>query len=254
MSRPTYLLVHGWGADHRAWEDVQRLLVRRARVFAPDLPGHGGCTSVRGAVTGGLTVADFSRALTETLEMAGGPPVVAVGHSMGAQAVVALAVARPDLVGAVAVVDPAYGADEAEMMRAPEVLADLRVRGTAAGVEFVDRAFPAREPEGLWRSVREQMSCTGGEVLADLYESMYLGELSMGPRRGTRSWLEQVRKPVLSLYSTRPAADFAGTLPWPAGSRIEVWPGMTHYLHQQQPSRFVRLLETWALPSGGVCG
>jgi pimeloyl-ACP methyl ester carboxylesterase len=230
------LLVHGWGADHRSWDEIAKLVEPWADVVAPDLAGHGEEAEERGLTVDRL-VDDLAADLSE--------PVVAVGHSMGGQVVARLAVRYPSLVRAIVVIDPAYGADDAEMERCPAALADLRERGTESGVDFVDRAFASAFGSTLHLAARDQMARTPGVVLADLYESMYLAPGSIGARPATRAFLPTVVKPCLSLYSTEYAASFARSLPWPPSSTIEVWPGTTHYLHQEHPDRFANLLITW---------
>lgn len=148
------------------------------------------------------------------------------------------------------VIDPAYGADDAEMRQCPAVLADLRTRGTDAGVDFVDRAFAGALGSALHESARTRMSHTPGPVLADLYESMYLSPGSIGSGQAARAFLPTIGKPCLSLYSTEYAADFARSIGWPPGSAIEVWPGTTHYLHQEDPARFAKLVRTWLTTPG----
>lgn len=232
MGRTRLLLVHGWGADRRSWDAIAGLVKPWAGVLAPDLAGHGEAVPATG-----LTIDRLADDLTELV--GDGGPVVAVGHSMGGQVVASLAVRYPELVRAIVVIDPAYGADDAEIAHCPDVLAELRQRGSEAGAEFVDRALAGN---ALHEEVRAQMARTPGPVLADLYESMYLAPGSIGARAATRAFQPKLTQPCLSLYSTEYAADFALSLSWPAGSAIEVWPGATHYLHQQYPHRFAELL------------
>lgn len=228
------LLVHGWGADRRSWDDF----ALGPEVSAPDLLGHGERAD---QADPGLTIGELVRDLvTDLVE-----PVVAIGHSMGGQVVTKLAVEHPSLVRAIVVIDPAYGADEAEMRQCPAVLADLRTCGTEAGVAFVDRAFAASPGAPVHKSARAQMSRTPGPVLADLYHSMYLAPDGIGSRPAAREYLTKLDKPCLSLYSTEYAADFTRSLSWSPGSAIEVWPGTTHYLHQEHPRRFARLVTSW---------
>lgn len=236
MSGARLLLVHGWGADRQSWDEIAKLTAPWADVVAPDLPGHGARTD-EDHLTVERLVDDLAVSLTE--------PVVAVGHSMGGQLVAWLAVRYPSVVQRIVVIDPAYGADDAEMERCPAVLADLRTRGSASGVEFVDRAFADASGSTLHLDARAQMARTPGPVLADLYESMYLAPGSIGSRPAARAFLPSVGKPCLSLYSNEYAAGFARTIPWAPGSTIEVWPGTTHYLHQEHPERFANVLRSW---------
>lgn len=235
------LLVHGWGADRHSWDPIAALVSRWAEVLAPDLAGHG---ELAADAPAGLTIDDL---VTQLADLAGtGEQVVAVGHSMGGQVVAKLAVQHPDLVRVIVVIDPAYGADQAEVERCPDVLAALRSLGSIVGVEFVERAFAGADAGALQVETRDQMSRTPGPVLADLYESMYVAPGSIGPRPATSAFLRKVGKPCLSLYATEAAADFARTVNWPPGSLIEVWPGTTHYLHQEHPARFSELLRRWS--------
>ena len=236
MTRSRLLLVHGWGADRRSWDEIAKLVEPWADVLAPDLAGHGERTD-DGELTVERLVDDLAGGLSE--------PVVAVGHSMGGQLVTWLAVRYPSLVQRLVVIDPAYGADDAEMDQCPAVLEDLLTRGSESGVEFVDRAFADAHGSGLHLDARAQMAVTQGPVLAGLYESMYLASGSIGSRPAARAFLPTVGKPCLSLYSNEYAAAFARSIPWPPGSTIEVWPGTTHYLHQQHPDRFAELLRAW---------
>lgn len=230
------LLVHGWGADRQSWNEIIKLVEPWADVLAPDLAGHGERTDEHDLTVDAL-VDDLAAGLTE--------PVVAVGHSMGGQLVAWLAVRYPSLVDRIVVIDPAYGADDAEMDRCPAVLEELRTRGAESGVEFVDRAFADAYGSPLHLDAREQMARTPGPVLADLYQSMYLAPGSIGARPAARAFLPTVGKPCLSLYSNEYAAAFARSIPWAPGSTIEVWPGTSHYLHQQHPDRFAELLRSW---------
>jgi pimeloyl-ACP methyl ester carboxylesterase len=147
-------------------------------------------------------------------------------------------------VRAVAVVDPAFGADEHELAGCPAQFADLRRRGAEAAAEFVDRACDPRRVPALWRDARRQMLATSGEVLAGLYRSMYLDDGAIGGRTAAAACLERLRVPVLALYSNGPAATWARSLALPPGSRVLTWPGRSHYLHQEDPAAFCELLLT----------
>lgn len=101
---PTFLLVHGVGLSHRSLSRLAAPLRQHGEVLAPDLPGHGRSPRPDRRPT----IADAAAAVGDGLarrRRASGP-VVAVGHSLGAQVVVELAVARPDLVDALVLVAP----------------------------------------------------------------------------------------------------------------------------------------------------
>ena len=79
----TFVLVHG--AWHGAWQwrDIVPLLEAAGhRVLTPELPGHGEDR----APVAEMTLANYARAVQETIDGAG-EPVILVGHSMGGMVV-----------------------------------------------------------------------------------------------------------------------------------------------------------------------
>lgn len=100
--RPPAVLVHGIGMSHRYFARLHALLAEHAPVVSVDLPGFGETPTPRADVD----IAVMAHALGEVIAREGLPPVVLVGHSMGAQWVVELALQRPDLVAHVVVIGP----------------------------------------------------------------------------------------------------------------------------------------------------
>jgi len=225
---PVLLLVHGWGGDRRAWGPIAGDLARRFRVIAVDLRGHGSSAAPRH----GYRPADLAADLTGLVP----GPVIAVGHSMGAQVVTALAVEHPGLVRALVVIDPAYGADEAEERTFAARLAALEAEGPAAAV---------RQLGDLPRAIRDQLLATPGHVLARCYEGMYLAPDAFGARPAAEKYLARRECPVLCLRSQSEPAAWEAGLPAPAGSKVVVWEGTGHFLHTERPREFVELLGSW---------
>ncbi|RVX41593.1 pimeloyl-ACP methyl ester carboxylesterase [Nonomuraea polychroma] len=219
---PPLLLVHGWGGDHRVWDTLD---FGARRVIAVDLRGHGKSP----APAAGYTPADLAGDLLPLIE----EPVVAVGHSMGAQVVTALAVEHPSAVRAMVVVAPAYGADEAEERLIPGRLAALRADGAAAA---------SRQLGPLPVAVREQLLATPGHVLAECYAGMYTLPESFGVRRRSERYLARRICPVLAVHNVPQAARWEAGLPAHPHSRTVVWPEAGHFLHLEQPERFVELV------------
>jgi len=87
---PTVLLVHGWEDDHLSWAPlIDKLVARRYRVLALDLPGHGRSPS---KLTGIPMLAEGIAALGREAELLGATPIHAtVAHSLGATATVVAA-------------------------------------------------------------------------------------------------------------------------------------------------------------------
>src|SRR2546429_1987068 len=94
---PPLLLVHGLGGAASNWTELAPLLARRHRLLVPDLPGHGGSSSLP-AVSGLEPYADRVAAV---MEREGMLPAPVVGHSLGGMVVVRLALRHPQAVEAI---------------------------------------------------------------------------------------------------------------------------------------------------------
>lgn len=94
-SRPAIVFAHGFGLDQTTWHYQWTGLSDRYRCVLFDFRSHGG--SAR-AVGGDVSPAAFGNDLVAVLDgVSTGGPVLVVGHSMGAVAVLAIAESRPDL-------------------------------------------------------------------------------------------------------------------------------------------------------------
>lgn len=101
------VFIHGWSAFKEIWWSALVAIAPFAQGFAPDLPGHGGSMQHPARDMAGIAgvLADFCRARGLTA-------VTLVGHSMGGNIAVELALARPDLVRRLVLVNPALQGSE----------------------------------------------------------------------------------------------------------------------------------------------
>ncbi|WP_329071328.1 alpha/beta fold hydrolase [Streptomyces sp. NBC_01429] len=246
---PPLLLVHGWGGDGEEWRPHLRAWAGR-RVLVPDLRGHGRSAEPHD----GYGPRDFAADLAALLDALGTGPVIAVGHSMGGQVVTALAVEHPLLVRALVVLDPAYGADEAEIARLPAEQEALRAEGTPWAVRFVGGAFRP----GTYAEPRARhellMGAMDPAVLLRCRDGMYRAPDAFGPRPAARAYLARRRCPVLAVHSNAGPAAWEGGTAAPAGSRVEVWPECGHYLHEERPGRLVALVDAWTAELESAAG
>jgi pimeloyl-ACP methyl ester carboxylesterase len=100
---PPIVLVHGYGIASTYLVPLAARLADRARVYVPDLPGHG--RSDRDARP--LTVPELADALAAFMDALGLRAAVLVGHSLGCQIVAEAAVRRPALASGLVLVGPA---------------------------------------------------------------------------------------------------------------------------------------------------
>lgn len=93
-NRAAWLLIHGGGHDHQAWQTVARgLAAAGEHVLAPDLPGHGD--------SAGPALADVDAMAVWLCELLGALQLEQVrlcGHSMGSLAALATAALAPERV------------------------------------------------------------------------------------------------------------------------------------------------------------
>jgi pimeloyl-ACP methyl ester carboxylesterase len=96
------VLVHGFGVSSRYFVPFAERLAVFSDVYAPDLPGHG---KTEPPVVP-LDVGGFAAALARWLDVMRLSHVRMVGHSMGCQIAVELALRRPDLVERLVLIGP----------------------------------------------------------------------------------------------------------------------------------------------------
>ncbi|HEX5856511.1 MAG TPA: alpha/beta hydrolase [Microbacterium sp.] len=97
-----YVIVHGIGVSHRYSVPLHDTLAAEADVYSVDLPGFGGLPKP----SVDLTVEEMARRLGVALERIGVTTGVLIGHSMGTQWVVELALQRPELAASVVIIGP----------------------------------------------------------------------------------------------------------------------------------------------------
>lgn len=101
----TLALVHGFTGARLDFEDHVTALGERVRVIAADHRGHGGSTNFGEVDAYSLEI--LAADLIGFLELAGGGPVDLLGHSMGGMVALRVALARPDLLRSLILMDTA---------------------------------------------------------------------------------------------------------------------------------------------------
>ncbi|WP_407492190.1 alpha/beta fold hydrolase [Pseudooceanicola sp. MF1-13] len=94
-SNPTLLMLHGFPEYGGAWADLAERLADSYHCVAPDQRGYGG--SYAPAEVEAYRISQMMHDLTALIDQIGGP-VIVIGHDWGAAAAYGIAMARPDLV------------------------------------------------------------------------------------------------------------------------------------------------------------
>lgn len=100
--RPTYVLLHGIGVSHRYLARLHRELSLTADVYSFDLPGFGDAPKPPRQVP----VGEYAAFVRLALAAAGVTSCVVIGHSMGTQHAVELALQEPGLIAGVVLMGP----------------------------------------------------------------------------------------------------------------------------------------------------
>ena len=89
------LLIHGWMASSRYWDDILLPLSRSGQVLAIDLPGFGRSDKLEKV---GYSISDLLGGLDRYIETMGLKRVTLVGHSMGGTLALQYSLLHPDRV------------------------------------------------------------------------------------------------------------------------------------------------------------
>jgi pimeloyl-ACP methyl ester carboxylesterase len=240
LSRPSVLLVHGWGCDSHDWSHQIPQFVKRHRVIAVDSRGHGRSTGETG-----FAPRVFADDLYRLLTAVDAAPVVAIGHSLGGVVVNILAVEHPDLVSGVVVVDPGYGnsdSEQAQFEAMKSVLDSPDAADILAG-SFAAMSGPTA-PAHLKTWHHRRALGIDGAVLVETLRGIVAEPLRN--RDYAENYFAGRSCPVLAVY----AQTRADNAEWERSLLNEQTDGVHlvdagHWLHQEQPELVNRLLSDW---------
>lgn len=231
------LMLHGHTLDHRVWEDViPRLLAGGCRSVAPDLRGHGRSSRPEG----GYNPRDHAEDMRAVLDGLGVDRAVVVGYSLGGAVALEMAIAWPDRVAGLVLIEPVLPDRPYE----PEFFATLKKVAGAVRERGVREAMlgPWIECELFAPSFRRP-------GLRERFEAIvrdFPGADYLATRRDRveRDWTVPDRMASLSVPTTVVSAEhtlpgfrswaveIAGEVP---GARREVVAGTGHLLPMERP-------------------
>lgn len=205
------VLVHGFGVSSAYFEPLAERLAVTYDVYAPDLPGHGG-TDTPSAPLG---VVGLAEALAAWLDVMRIERCELLGHSLGCQIAVELALRRPEVARRLILVGP-------PMDRRARSLRGLLPRFVAGGIG---------EPAGLTLLLAKDYARMGPRLVPELREMLAY--------RLERTLPSTAPIPVLVV---RGARDRVATARWvdelfsaASNVRVVTVPGAGHAVHYSQP-------------------
>jgi pimeloyl-ACP methyl ester carboxylesterase len=239
---PAVVFVHGWSSFKEIWWSTLLALAPYVRCYAPDMPGHGG-TPLQGSVQ----MRQVAARVAQFCAARGLDTFVLVGHSMGGNVALELALERSELVERLVLVDPA--AEPAAMPSyTRSYLAPLGGWATlrasmalARPLSLVGQHVPHAHGGGLVRTAIRRVSYMArhdADALYALLDGLFANPL--GPR------LADVRAPTLVLSGEFDplvppllSRRVASAIP---GARYAVIRGAAHNPMDERPREFARSL------------
>jgi pimeloyl-ACP methyl ester carboxylesterase len=242
--QPALLFVHGYTADSHDWSWQLPHFAANHRVIAVDLRGHGRS----GAPATGYTTQQFAADLAAVLEQLDVAQVVAFGHSMGGSVVSALAVESPALVRGVIAVDPAYLLPDEVAVGIEPVLVALEQSDPVPLVQSLVGGLdtPTTDPAlRTWHLRR--IAGVEPHVLRQTLAAQVTG---MALHSHSEPYLRRRTCPVLTFYTDPTRAPVEQAVFADARSRVVTWESAGHWLHQERPDEFNRIVSDWLAALG----
>ena len=251
---PVVVLIHGITSSSRTWRSVMPALARHHTVLAPDLLGHGRSAKPRGDYSLGA-YASGVRDLLVALEI---PRATIVGHSLGVGVAMQFAYQFPDRIERLVLVDSGgLGGEVSLVLRA----------ATLPGADWVLPLLASAPLRGASAAVGSLLGRVGVRASADV-RGMAEGFESLGDGDARRAFLQTARSvidpagqrvdasdrlylsehvPSLIVWGERDRMipvqhghDAHALMP---NSRLETFPNAGHFPFNDDPARFVALLE-----------
>ncbi|MEO7909438.1 MAG: alpha/beta hydrolase [Roseiflexaceae bacterium] len=208
---PTVVLLHGWSAFKELWWSTLLALAPHAHAYAPDMPGHGDSP-----LLGSSSMLQIAKRIERFCALRGDQRIMLVGHSMGGNIALELALARRDLVERLVLVDAAVQPAEMPMYTRSYLdqtfgWAVLRTSMAAARqLSLVGRYIPHAHQGGVVLPALRRvtyMARNDADAMRVLLDRLF--ENPIGPR------LADVRVPTLVI-----SGEFDPLVPAPLSERV----------------------------------
>ncbi len=228
---PAVVFVHGWCGEGGQWDEAAASLPG-ARVIVVDLIGHG---ANRDQARKEWSVPRFGDDITRVLEAEDLGRAVLVGHGMGGQICLEVALRAPERVAAIVGVDCLQRlAGDPNPGRLQQYVETFRRDYEGQMRQFVTAALgDAASPELADRIVGEALAAPREMALA-LMEHFGVHD----PRRAA----PRIECGVVCINSATLATDVQGNRALLSSFDVEILDGVGHWIHLEAPERFAETL------------
>ncbi len=249
---PTILLVHGMAGSSRTWREVMPALARDHRVVAPDLLGHGESAKPLGDYSLGA----FASGLRDFLGVLGIEHVTVVGQSLGGGVAMQLAYQHPELLERLVLVGSGgLGREVSWMLRLltlpgaeylmpllfPRFLAD---HGDDVSRALHDRGLRAPHIGEMWRAYSSLAGAENRHAFVRTLKAV-IDPGGQSVSANDRLYLA-AGMPTLIIWGDQdpviPVAHAVSAHESMPGSRLEIFEGVGHFPHVEEPVRFVEVI------------
>lgn len=199
-SGSTIVFLHGLGLNKNFWSPVIAHLAESHRCIAVDLPGHG---ESRAQVTNG-TMSSYAAAVREVIEQKQLSSITLVGHSMGGQIAMILALQMPAVITKLVLVCAAgietFTPDEREKMRAGA----NAIWRNPVSEDMLQRVYASMDRSGKYSLMNEhaEQQRSNFRNFSELLCNSVSGMLD----EPVYSFLDQLTQPALCVFGGADAA------------------------------------------------
>jgi pimeloyl-ACP methyl ester carboxylesterase len=245
---PPVVLLHGLSGARSTWHEIAQDLARDHRVYAVDQRGHGGSARAPGTYDIEHWAGDVEAFLDEVV----GGPAVLVGHSLGGLVSARVAQRRPDLVrGAFLEDPPLFLGLPGELASTPfgvifplmlQGFRELRARrATLEDYLEATNAVPSLTGKtqlevlgaaGLRRSAEATRDFDEEALSETVVEGNGLGTFEPTRPLGVPVHLLRAEADLVAAFRPQDEAPFVEANP---GAVVELVPGASHLIHDEQP-------------------
>lgn len=259
QGEPTFILLHGFGASEYSWREVMEPLSKFGRVIAYDRPAFGLTERPMPGEwigTNPYSVQGNVELLEGLMDELGVDEAVLVGNSAGGGVSVAYALAHPDRVEALVLVDPAVGTGRGgrfpswllPILSTPQLrhLGPLLVRSIAgeSGDETIQLAWhdPSLITQDIYAGYRRPIQANNWD------KALY--EFSIAPNSTNYyARLPELAMPVLvvtgdddRIVPTESSLQLAGVIP---GAQLAIFNQCGHVPQEECPDQFMDAMLTF---------